>query len=74
MYKSSQFVVCEKLISSTVQIAELKSKLEIKSPKQQVFDPTEATRSEVYSDIVLLTRTQDTMKPTLVARLLLFGC
>ena len=34
-------------MSSTVQIAELKSKLEIKSPKQQVFDPTEATRSEV---------------------------
>ena len=61
-YKSSQFVVCEKLMSSTVQIAELKSKLEIKSPKQQVFDPTEATRSEVYWDIVL-TRTQDTMKP-----------
>ena len=50
----SRFVVCEKLISYVVQIAELKSKLEINTPKQQVFDPAEATRSEVYCD---------TMKP-----------
>ena len=35
------------VICSVVQIAELKSKLERKTPKQRAFDPAEATRLEL---------------------------